>query len=99
MDNPVIVFDFGLGSLSIIRELKKEIPHENLLYFAERTHFQYRHLTHNQLYEIILNTIQYLERYKPKLIIIASNPPSVQVLEEIKKKVLDISIIGVKQTS
>src|SRR5690349_15770091 len=96
MTNPVIVFDFGLGSLSIIRELKKEIPHENLLYFAERTHFQYLTLTRNQLHETILKTIKYLERYKPKLIIIASNIPSVQALEEIKKEVLGTSIIGFK---
>jgi glutamate racemase len=43
-----------------------------------------------------LKTIKYLERYKPKLIIIASNTLSIQALEEIKKEILSVSIIGFK---
>jgi glutamate racemase len=86
-NNPVAVFDSGVGSLSIIRELKKEIPHENLLYFADKAHFPYGNKPHSQLREIIINIIKYLERYKPKLIVIASNTPSVQILNEIRNTV------------
>ena len=95
MNNPVSVFDSGLGSLSIIRELKKEIPHENLLYFADQTHFPYGNKSHTELREIIINTIKYLERFKPKLIIIASNTPSVQVLDEVKR-ITNIPLLGVQ---
>ncbi|HZA07302.1 MAG TPA: hypothetical protein VE619_06325, partial [Nitrososphaeraceae archaeon] len=81
MNNPVSVFDSGVGSLSIIRELKKEIPHENLLYFADKAHFPYGNKSHTELREIIVNTVKYLGRFKPKLIIIASNTPTIQVLD------------------
>lgn len=90
------MFDSGIGSLSIIRELKREVPNENLLYFADRAHFPYGVKSHSQLLEIIANTITYLKRYKPKLVVVASNTPSVQVLDEVRKMITDVPIIGVR---
>jgi glutamate racemase len=95
-NNPVAVFDSGIGSLSVIRELKREIPYEDLLYFADRVHFPYGTKSHGALRQIIVNTINYLKRYKPKLVVVASNTPSVQVLDEVRKMVPDISIMGVR---
>jgi len=90
------VFDSGIGSLSIIRELKREVPNEDLLYFADRAHFPYGTKSHPQLREIIINTINYLRRYKPKIVVVASNTPSVQVLDDVRKTITDISVIGVR---
>jgi glutamate racemase len=95
-NNPVAVFDSGIGSLSIIRELRREIPYEDLLYFADRVHFPYGTKSHSELREIVVNTINYLKRYKPKLVVVASNTPSVQVLDEVRRVITDISIIGVR---
>ncbi len=95
-NNPVAVFDSGIGSLSIIRELKREVPNEDLLYFADRAHFPYGTMSHPQLRDIMFNTINYLRRYKPKLIVVASNTPSVQVLDEVKRMITDVPIIGVR---
>ncbi len=95
-NNPVAVFDSGIGSLSIIRELKREVPNEDLLYFADRAHFPYGTKSHPQLREIIFNTINYLRRYKPKIIVVASNTPTVQVLDEVKRRITDVPIIGVR---
>lgn len=95
-NNPIAVFDSGIGSLSIIRELRRELPAEDLLYFADRAHFPYGSKPHRELYEIVVNTINYLKRFKPKLIVIASNTPTVQVLEEVKKAVTDVPIMGVR---
>lgn len=93
-DNPVAVFDSGIGSLSVIKELKKEIPHEDLLYFADRFHFPYGNKSHQQLYDIILGSIKFLETYKPKVIVLASLTPSVQILHNVRTRV-NTPIIGV----
>ena len=50
-NNPVAIFDSGIGSLSIIRELRREVPYENLLYFADRAHFPYGTKSHLELRE------------------------------------------------
>lgn len=91
---PLLVFDSGIGSISIIKELRKEIPNENILYFADKANFPYGNKSHKELVMIIENTINYLKRFNPKLIIIASNTPSIQVLDEIKEKV-NIPLLGV----
>jgi len=93
-NNPIAVFDSGVGSLSVIKELRKEIPHEDLLYFADTIHFPYGNKTRKQLYEIILDSIKFLEKYGPKVIVLSSTTPSVQILEQIRTKV-STPIIGV----
>ncbi|HZB17868.1 MAG TPA: glutamate racemase [Nitrososphaeraceae archaeon] len=95
INTPVAVFDSGIGSLSIIQELKKEIPHENLLYFADKAHFPYGNKSATQLRDIIVNTVNYLERYKPKLTVIASNTPSIAILDQIRRMV-NVPLIGIR---
>ena len=94
-NTPLMVFDSGIGSMSIIKELRKELPNENILYFADRANFPYGNKSHKRLLEIMKNTINYLERFKPKIIIIASNTPSLQILDEIKDEV-NVPLLGVR---
>ena len=93
--SPIVVFDSGIGSISIIKELKKELPSENLIYFADKANFPYGKKSQNDLFEIVQNTIKYLERFNPKLIIIASTTPSIQVIDEVKS-LTNIPLIGVR---
>jgi glutamate racemase len=94
LDNPIAVFDSGLGSLSVIKQLRKLLPTENLLYLADEQHFPYGNKTRQELLTIILDNIRYLERYKPKLVVIASITPSVQILDEVKRS-SKIGILGI----
>lgn len=94
-NSPIVVFDSGIGSISIIKEIKKELPNENLIYFADKANFPYGKKSQNDLFKIVQNTIKYLERFYPKLIIIASNTPSIQVIDEMKP-LTNIPLIGVK---
>ncbi|TLY00235.1 MAG: hypothetical protein E6K92_09675, partial [Thaumarchaeota archaeon] len=95
-NNPIAVFDSGIGSLSVIRELRREVPNEDLLYLADRAHFPYGTKSFPEMREIIINTINYLRRYKPKVVVVPSNTPSVQVLDDVRKLISDISLIGVR---
>jgi glutamate racemase len=94
-NSPIVVFDSGIGSISIIKEIKKELPNENLIYFADKANFPYGKKSQNDLFKIVQNTIKYLERFYPKLIIIASNTPSIQVIDQMKS-LTNIPLIGVK---
>jgi glutamate racemase len=95
LHNPVAIFDSGVGSLSIVRELRKVVPSENILYFADKAHFPYGNKSHNALRNVMTGTVNYLEQYKPKVIIVASITPSVRVLQEISS-VSGIPLIGIK---
>lgn len=85
--SPIAIFDSGVGSYSIVREIKKLLPNESIVYLADRASFPYGAKSHNELRSIVNKTISWLEStYRPKAIIIASNTPSIQVLEEVRPK-------------
>jgi glutamate racemase len=81
---PIAVFDSGLGSLSVVRELRKALPYENILYFADKMNFPYGNKSKHELRNLIVKSINFLAKYKPKLIVMASVTPSIQIYEEIK---------------
>ncbi len=39
--SPVGIFDSGVGGLSVLREIRRELPHEDLLYVADSGHAPY----------------------------------------------------------
>jgi len=40
-NNPIGLFDSGVGGLSVLREINKQLPYENTLYFADHMHIPY----------------------------------------------------------
>ncbi|MDG7050821.1 MAG: aspartate/glutamate racemase family protein [Nitrososphaerota archaeon] len=72
----VVVFDSGLGSLSIIQAIRKTTK-ADIVYFADQKNYPYGKKTRKELYRIITNTIQSLnKKFKPDVIIVGSNTPT-----------------------
>ena len=81
----VAVFDAGIGSYAIVLEIQKCLPKQDILYFADRANFPYGEKGHDELLAVALDTIRFLETHRPSSIIIASNAPSIMVLEELRQ--------------
>ena len=80
----IIVFDSGLGSLSIIKPIQQAIK-SDIVYFADQKNFPYGRKSKLELTNIITKTVNMLEeKFEPDLIVIGSNTPS--LLVEINKK-------------
>lgn len=72
----IVVFDSGLGSLSIIKPIQKKFKAE-IIYFADQDSFPYGTKSTGELKKIIKTTIKKLqEKFEPDLIVVASNTPS-----------------------
>ncbi|MDH3501249.1 MAG: aspartate/glutamate racemase family protein [Nitrosopumilus sp.] len=86
----IAIFDSGLGSLSIIKEIQK-ISKTELIYFGDQENFPYGRKSKGELEKIIKKSIKMLRNnFSPDLIVVGSNTPTI---------VLDIeneNIIGVK---
>jgi glutamate racemase len=86
----IIVFDSGLGSLSIIKSIRKKI-NADVIYFADQSSYPYGTKTVSQLDRIIKKTILKLqEKFKPDIIIIGSNTPSLLLDIEKKNKIIGV---------
>jgi len=85
----IVVFDSGLGSLSIIKEIQK-IVKTDIVYFADQKNYPYGTKSQAQLAIIIKKTINLLEKkFKPDIIVVASNTPSL-MLNLSTKKIIDV---------
>jgi glutamate racemase len=72
----IVVFDSGLGSLSIIKPIQKKIRAE-IIYFADQKNFPYGTKSVLELEKIIKCTLELLDKkFCPDLIVIGSNTPS-----------------------
>ena len=85
----IVVFDSGLGSLSIIKAIQK-ISKSEIIYFADQENFPYGGKSQAQLSRIIKNSIKILDKeFSPNLIVVASNTPSL-MLNLSSKKIIDV---------
>ena len=75
----IVVFDSGLGSLSIIKSIQKICKIE-IIYFADQQNFPYGNKSKKQLEQIIKKSIELLEKkFNPELIVIGSNTPTIML--------------------
>ena len=85
----IVVFDSGLGSLSIIKEIQK-IGKNDIIYFADQKNYPYGVKSQAQLSTIIKKTINLLEeKFVPDIIVVASNTPSL-MLNLQSNKIVDV---------
>jgi glutamate racemase len=86
----IVVFDSGLGSLSIIKAIQKRTK-SNIIYLADKKNFPYGKKTKSQLYKIITDTIKKIsEKFDPDVIVLASNTPSLLFREKLPKNVITV---------
>lgn len=86
LHRPVAVFDAGIGSYAIVAEIQKAFPRQDIVYFADRASFPYGSKGRKELLAIMRRTIAFLGRYEPCAIVIASNAPSIMVLDELQRE-------------
>jgi glutamate racemase len=94
LNKSIAVFDSGLGSLSVIRGLRSQISKENIIYYADKKNFPYGQKSVTELEQIMAETVSNLSSFDPKLIVVASITPSIQMLSKIKS-MSSIPILGV----
>ncbi len=91
---PIGVFDSGVGGLTVAREIIRQMPDEQLIYFGDTARVPYGSKSRDTILRYSRQIIRFLESKQVKAIVIACNTASAYALEEVKKE-LDIPIIGV----
>lgn len=91
---PIGVFDSGVGGLTVVREIMRQIPQERIIYFGDTARVPYGSKSQNTIIRYSRQIIRFLQTQQVKAIVVACNTASALALPEIKKE-LDIPIIGV----
>jgi glutamate racemase len=97
MDNrPIGVFDSGLGGLTVLKELKKLIPTESVVYFGDSGRAPYGTKSTDTIIKYTFQDIRFLLNQDIKMIVIACNTASACSLKLVKDS-FDIPVIEVTE--
>ncbi|HEX7953005.1 MAG TPA: glutamate racemase [Burkholderiales bacterium] len=91
---PILLFDSGVGGLSVLAELRKVLPEAPVIYAADNAGLPYGSKTEAQIAARVAGLLgRMTERYRPRLACIACNTASTIALGMVRE-VLELPIVG-----
>ena len=93
-NRPIGVFDSGLGGLTVLKEIMKITPNENIVYFGDTARVPYGPRSKETIIKYTFQAIDFLISKNVKAIVIACNTATARALKEANEK-YDLPIIGV----
>ena len=91
---PILLFDSGVGGLTVLAEVRKTLPDAPLIYAADNAGLPYGTKTEAQIAARVSGLLgRMTERYRPRLVCIACNTASTIALGMVRE-VLEVPIVG-----
>lgn len=94
MNRAIGVIDSGIGGLTVVKEMLRQLPKEEVLYIGDTARCPYGPRPQDEVRQFTWEMIHYLLDKEIKMLVIACNTATAVVLEEAKQK-LTIPVIGV----
>ncbi len=92
---PIVVLDSGLGGLTVVRALRRALPHEDIVYFGDTARVPYGPKSAATVTTFVHEIISYLLPYDPKHVVIACNTATALALPAVRTAFPYLSISGV----
>jgi glutamate racemase len=93
---PIGVFDSGVGGLSVWREIARQLPHEDTIYFADQIHIPYGPRSLDQIRLFSEAITRFLLDRGCKLIVVACNTASAAALKYLRATFPEIPFVGME---
>ncbi len=93
-DRPIGVFDSGLGGLTVVKQLQRILPNENLVYFGDTARIPYGTKSKWLIRRFAMEDALFLSEFGIKLLVVACNTASSSALPLLQSR-LDIPVVGV----
>lgn len=91
---PIGVFDSGVGGLTVAREIMRQIPNENIIYFGDTARVPYGSKSKDTIIRYSRQIIEFLLTKNVKAVVIACNTATAFALETLQEE-FDIPMLGV----
>lgn len=85
-ENPIGVFDSGVGGLSVLREIRRELPGEDLLYVADSAHAPYGDKSRETIEARSIAIVEFLLSRNAKAIVVACNTATSAAVETLRAR-------------
>jgi glutamate racemase len=90
----IAILDSGVGGLTVAKEVMRQLPMENILYFGDTARAPYGPRDSEEVLEFTRQIVDYLLQFGPKMIVIACNTATAIALHKIRSMV-PIPVVGV----
>lgn len=84
MDNPIGVFDSGIGGLTVVKQLMHYLPNENIVYFGDTARVPYGTKSEKLIRQYALEDAAFLDQFGIKMLVVACNSVSAVAIDLLK---------------
>jgi glutamate racemase len=92
---PIGVFDSGVGGLSVLREIRREVPHENTVYVADSGYAPYGDRLATYIEERAFAVVRFLVAQGAKAVVVACNTVTGVAVERLRAA-FDLPIVAIE---
>jgi glutamate racemase len=90
------VFDSGVGGLSVWREIARQLPHEDVVYFADQAHVPYGPRSQDEVRRFCDAIARFLTQRGCKALVVACNTASAAALKHLRETLPHLPVIGME---
>jgi len=93
---PIGIFDSGVGGLTVVKEIQRQLPAENFIYLGDTARTPYGSKAKETVRRFTLECVEYLMQYGIKALVVACNTVSANALPVLRNR-LSIPVLEVIQ--
>lgn len=93
---PIGIFDSGVGGLSVLRAIRKQMPEESVIYFGDQAHIPYGPRPMEQIRNFSEAITMFLLEHNAKLVVVACNTASAAALKYLREKFPNVHFVGME---
>lgn len=86
MKEKIGILDSGIGGLTTLKEIRKLLPNENYIYYADTKNNPYGEKSDVELFIIVSDIVDKLLKEKVKIIVIACNTATTRCITKLREK-------------
>lgn len=95
-DLPLAVIDSGVGGISVLRELRAIMPHEDFIYFGDSKNAPYGTKSREEVLRITKENLAFLKKRGIKALVVACNTATSAAVRVLRGEELDLVIVGIE---
>jgi glutamate racemase len=90
---PIGIFDSGVGGLTVLRQMYRQLPNESIIYFGDTARLPYGIRSQAEITQFVREILSWMQQQQVKMVIMACNTSSALALETIRHE-FNIPILG-----
>ena len=95
-DAPIAVFDSGLGGVSVLREMIKEMPYEDMYYFGDSINAPYGTKSTEQVRSLTISHVENFMEMGAKGVVVACNTATSAAVRRLREMYPTLPLVGIE---